>query len=204
MLYSMLRRAVGGCVGGRVGKRDEGRGTRRREEGRGGRKRVRFFFVPPFLSRLFVFLALGSLFPSFCRSSKQKKRRPRRAVETASGSTAETSRHHHHSHSKGTARGETGEPLSLPRPRTTSPGSKKNSRQQNTTFSYLICSLSAASQSEVKPARARETSAAWASLDTLASSGLTCEGVESEWRKRERVSGGRERVEPRKASVCFF
>lgn len=182
----MLRRAVGGCVGGRVGKRDEGRGTRRREEGRGGRKRVRFFFVPPFLSRLFVFLALGSLFPSFCRSSKQKKRRPRRAVETASGSTAETSRHHHHSHSKGTARGETGEPLSLPRPRTTTTGSKKNSRQQNTIFSYLICSLSAASQSEVKPARARETSAAWASLDTLASSGLTCEGVESEWRKRER------------------
>lgn len=178
----MLRRAVGGGVGGRVGTRDEeeGRGTRRKKKGE-------IFFVPPFLSRLFVVLALGSLFPSFCRSSKQKKRRPRRAVETASGSTAETSRHrHHHSHSKGTARGETGEPLSLPRPRTTSPGSKKNSRQQNTTFSYLICSLSAASQSEVKPARARETSAAWASLDTLASSGLTCEGVESEWRKRER------------------
>lgn len=184
MLYSMLRRAVGGCVGGRVGKRDEGRGTRRREEGRGGRKRVSFFL---FLSRpSFVFLALGSLFPFFFRFSKQKKRRPRRVVETASESTVETSRHHHHSHSKGTARGETGEPLSLPRPRTTTTGSKENSRQQNTTFSYLICSLSAASQSEVKPARARETSAAWASLDTLASSGLTCEGVESEWRKRER------------------
>jgi hypothetical protein len=50
--------------------------------------------------------------------------------------------------------------------------------------------LSAASQSEVKPARARETSAVWASLDTLASSGLTCEGVESEWRKREREREG--------------
>ncbi len=44
---------MGAWVRGWGGTRDEeeGRGTRRREEGRGGRKRVRFFFVPPFLSR---------------------------------------------------------------------------------------------------------------------------------------------------------
>ena len=52
-------------------------------------------------------------------------------------------------------------------PRPTSPPPRKK------TSPYLICSLSAASQCEVKPARASETSAASASLDTLASSGLT-------------------------------
>ena len=68
-------------------------------------------------------------------------------------------------------------------------------KKEKNTLPYLICSLSAASQSEVKPVRASETTAASASLDTLASSGLTC--------AREREEEEKERETTREASVHF-
>lgn len=54
---------------------------------------------------------------------------------------------------------------------------------------HLICSLSAASQSDVKPVRASETSAVSASLETLASSGLTCFFCLF-WKKKRGGGGG--------------
>ena len=191
-------------MGVRVGKRDEGRGTRRREEGRGGRKRVRFFLFPPFfrVSSLSSLLALSSL-PSVAPRSRRKggrdeqwkQHRGRRRRPAATATTTAT------------ARGRHGERPGSPCP---SPGRERPppaQKLETTKHHFLLLDLLVERGLAVRgEARAGQGDVGGlGELGHVGELGLDLRrGRERVEEERERVSGGRERVEPRKASVCFF